>query len=66
MNDRYVKGVLTVIAGALVWIAVQLSLGAAQAAPSRGPAAMWTRQEIASNRDDGGTLVVPVYCVNCK
>ena len=27
MNDRYLKGVLTVIAGALVWIAVQLTMG---------------------------------------
>jgi hypothetical protein len=38
--DRYLKGVLTVIAGALVWIAVQLSAGtaAAQSRPPREPA----------------------------
>jgi hypothetical protein len=37
--DRYLKGVLTVIAGALVWIAVQLSVGtaSAQSRPSREP-----------------------------
>jgi hypothetical protein len=38
--DRYLKGVLTVIAGALVWIAIQLSSGtaSAQSRPSREPA----------------------------
>jgi hypothetical protein len=39
--DRYLKGVLTVIAGALVWIAIQLSVGTAtaQSRPPREPAA---------------------------
>jgi hypothetical protein len=38
--DRYLKGVLTVIAGALVWIAIQLSSGtaSAQSRPPREPA----------------------------
>lgn len=37
--DRYLKAVLTVIAGALVWIAVQLSVStaSAQGRPSREP-----------------------------
>jgi hypothetical protein len=71
MNDRYLKGVLTVIAFALCWIAGELTLGHARAeVVETGIKSV----SITSPIIDAGAgsksfkpdmKVVAVYCVNC-
>lgn len=57
MNDRYTKAVLTVIAAALVWIAVHLSTAPVSAA---NPITLkQIRSATAAHKDD--LVVVPVY-----
>jgi hypothetical protein len=80
MNDRYLKGVLTVIAASLVWIAVQLTIGTAHAQqqpmvqplpqplPQRGMSEV--RLVTYQGRREGDVNhplnYVPVFCANCK
>ena len=66
MTDRYLKTVLTVIAGALVWIAVQLTIGEVRAASKYTvpTLSMGDIKNYQALRDS--TPLVPVYCVNCR
>jgi hypothetical protein len=70
MNDRYLKGVLTVIAGALVWIAIQLSTRPVDAAGRFADIHLVTETgsfASAPGHAAGGDLqYLPVYCKNCK
>ena len=66
MHDRYLKGVLTVIAGALVWIAFQLSMGNARAAVTAGMAEVQLVDQHGTAADARiFPRYVPVYCGNC-
>ena len=78
MTDRYVKSVLTVIAASLVWIAVQLTIGTANAqpvtnvqptpAPQRGmgEVRLVTYQGKREGDVNHPLNYVPVFCANCK
>jgi hypothetical protein len=70
MNDRYLKGVLTVIAGALVWIAVQLTIGTANAQPApervMADVRLVTYQGKRTGDVNHPVNYVPVFCANCK
>ena len=77
MTDRYLKGVLTVIAGALVWIAVQLTVGTAKAAPITEPgirqvSIVWPEtvsfvgRDVQTDLPHRDQVYVPVWCANCK
>jgi hypothetical protein len=71
MTDRYLKAVLTVIAFALCWIAIELTMrnakadvvqaGAGSVAISSPLVPIGTRHDTLN----GDAKVVAVYCVNC-
>jgi hypothetical protein len=64
MNDRYLRGVLTVIAFALCWIAVQLTVREARAADL--PPGTPSVQIVAPTKHSpSGVEAVAVYCINC-
>lgn len=72
MSDRYLKGVLTVIAFALCWIAGQLTVAGARAdivqAGVQQVQLIEPLVDVTGTKDRTASLnkYIPVYCVNCQ